>query len=248
MAPSLLDAKLLSFDVYATLINWEPGIVSACSPLLSRLDPKPSNTEFLQLFTKLENQQQVATPTMKYNELLSTVYLQICDIYKSRPESAEAEAEAVGNSIKDWEPFPDTVDALKRLKKFYKLVVLSNVDNESFFKQTLPMLGGDGVFDLILTAEDIGSYKPDLNNFHYMIKKAEELGVKKEEICITAMSLTHDHVPGKKLGLLGSFIDRKGAVMGIGSGPENAEFDWRFATLGEMADAAEKEAAEKGVA
>lgn len=66
----------------------------------------------------------------------------------------------------------DTVDALRRLGKFYKLVILSNTV-ESAIQGTIagPL---EGVrFDAVYTAEKIGSYKPDRGNFTYLLENVE---------------------------------------------------------------------------
>lgn len=237
--------KLLSFDVYGTLIDWESGLYAAAQPLLTHYSPTTntlSREEFINLYNTLEGAQQKETPEMKYSEVLSTVYQQIASTLSQPPPSQE-EADEFAASIKNWKAFPDTVDALKRLKKHFKLVVLSNVDRDSF-ATSLPELGGEGIFDAILTAQDIGSYKPDLNNFEYLLKEVKErFGVEKDEILHTAQSLHHDHIPAEIMKLRSAWISRKDATIGS----EDDEFvkvgawEWRFNTLGEMADAVEKE-------
>jgi 2-haloalkanoic acid dehalogenase type II len=193
----------------------------------------------------MEHLQEAQTPGLRYSELLSVLYRQFAVIYEL-PQPTQEAAIAFGNSVAHWPAFPDSAVALKELKKDYKLVVLSNVDRDSFSK-SLPKLGGEGTFDLILTAEDIGSYKPDLNNFEFMLKEVKEkFGVEKNQVCSTAQSLFHDHAPAKKLGLASAWIDREGAHMGIGPADdrtkvEGASYEWRFPTLGEMAEAVKKE-------
>lgn len=237
--------KLLSFDVYGTLIDWESGLYAAAQPLLTHYSPTTntlSREEFINLYNTLEGAQQNETPEMKYSEVLSTVYQQIASTL-SQPPPPQEEADEFAASIKNWKAFPDTVDALKRLKKHFKLVVLSNVDRDSF-ATSLPELGGEGIFDAILTAQDIGSYKPDLNNFEYLLKEVKErFGVEKDEILHTAQSLHHDHIPAEIMKMRSAWISRKDATIGS----EDDEFvkvgawEWRFNTLGEMADAVEKE-------
>ncbi|KAF2248290.1 HAD-like protein [Trematosphaeria pertusa] len=150
------------------------------------------------------------------------------------------ESKAFGDSVGKWPVFPDTVEALKRLSKVYKLVVLSNVDNTSFSASNAGPLQGFQ-FDAALTAQDIGSYKPDLKNFEYMLKEVKErFGVEKEQVLQTAQSQFHDHHPSKEIGLKSCWIYRPGAIMG---NREDPVWDWKFDTLGEMADAVEKELA-----
>jgi len=229
----------LSFDVYGTLIDWETGILTALEPLLAQCSPTstPTSKELLAIFHELESKQQTQTPDLPYSALLASVYPQLAEKLGLRKSTHEEEI-AFGNSVGKWPAFPDTVNALRRLKKHYKLVVLSNVDRESFSASNAGPL--DGVsFDGILTAQDIGSYKPDLHNFEYMldfIKK--EWGFGKADVLPTAQSQFHDHHPARKMGLKSVWIVRPGSTMG-NQGEEI--FDWRFDTLGEMADAVESQ-------
>ena len=120
--------------------------------------------------------------------------------------STHTSFQAFGSQIGTWTAFPDTVAALQILKKYYKLVILSNIDNESIARTVSgPLAGAD--FEAVYTAQNIGSYKPDLKNFEYLLKGAEkELGVKKEEVLHTAQSLTHDCVPAK-VCVIGFLVD-----------------------------------------
>ena len=101
---------------------------------------------------------------------------------------------------------------MKRLSKYYKLVPLSNVDKASFAKTCKGPLNGVP-FWRVYVAEEIGSYKPDLRNFEYLVEHAKsdsqsegEEGVEKEEICMVAQSLFHDHRPAKKMGLSSAWV------------------------------------------
>ena len=144
---------------------------------------------------------------------------------------------AYGNSIKDWPAFPDSAEALAYLKKHYKLVILSNVDNESFAASNKKL----GVtFDAVYTAEDIGSYKPASRNFDYMLDKLKTLGLEKGDILHTAESLFHDHRPANDQGLANCWIFRRfdkegfGATMNPGVMPT---YDFRFTSMAELAAA-----------
>ncbi|CBX97191.1 similar to Haloacid dehalogenase [Plenodomus lingam JN3] len=240
----LTDFKLLSFDVYGTLIDWERGALTALEPMLNKsgkagtLDRK----YILQFLHRIESAEQNEHPTMKYADLLKLVHPKLCKEL-GLVEPSKDETEAFGESVGDWPAFPDTVEALKRLSKVYKLVVLSNVDNESFKKGNANGLQGFK-FDAVYTAQDIGSYKPDLKNFKYMLEHVKEaFGVEKHEVLQTAQSQYHDHHPAKEMGIKSSWIYRPGAIMGNRDDPV---CNWKFDTLAEMADAVEKELSEKG--
>ena len=248
--------KLLSFDIYGTLIDWETGIYSALLPLLSRLptsSPHHPSTNtasqsrhfLLTEYTKLEQAIQKAEPKLAYPLVLAKIYIQLAASF-SIPITGE-EASTFGSTIGTWPAFPDTVAAMQKLSKYYKLVVLSNVDRVSFSSTLSGPLSGVK-FDAIYTAEDIGSYKPDLRNFAYLVEHAEkEFGVKKEQAWQVAQSLLHDHVPAKKFGLRPSVWIRRtpgGEEALMGSQLEDVRGDvdlaGTFGSLGEFAEAVEK--------
>ena len=82
-------------------------------------------------------------------------------------------------------------------------MALCNVDASTLAASLAgPLQTSKKIFDAVYTADEIGSYKPDLANFEYLIEHVEkDFGVKKEEILHVAQSLTHDHVPAKAVGL-----------------------------------------------
>jgi len=212
-------------------------------PLLSRLPtPNPyvgDKFHTLSTFQAFEWDIQRTQPTLRYNELLPLAYKAFAASL-SLPEPSEQEARDFGSQIGSWPAFPDTVPALKALKKHYKLVMLSNIDNDSIARTIAGPLAGVE-FDAVFTAQDIGSYKPDLKNFKYLIEGVKKLGVKKEEILHTAQSLTHDCVPAKTMGLSSTWIDRENQEGKRQELADKLNFTWRFKSMGEMAEAVDQE-------
>lgn len=229
----LSDFRVLTFDCYGTLIDWETGIVTALKPLTSRLPRALSQDEILAAHARHEAAQQAFTPTKPYRDVLAVVYKRLAEDWSS-PVTWE-ECIAYGNSIGDWPAFPDTPEALAYLKRFYQLVILSNVDNASFALSNR-RLGVE--FDGIYSAEDIGSYKPSPRNFEYMLAKLEGRGVAKSQILHTAESLFHDHATANTFGLASCWIHRRhdregfGATMDPGAMPQ---VDFRFTSMAEFA-------------
>jgi 2-haloalkanoic acid dehalogenase type II len=229
----LSDFSVLTFDCYGTLIDWETGIVTALKPLTARLKRELTRDEILEAHARHESSQQVFTPTRLYRDVLATVYKRLAEEWDV--PAAWDECLAYGNSVGDWPAFPDSAEALAYLKRFYKLVILSNVDNASFAGSNRRL----GVtFDAVYTAEDVGSYKPAVRNFEYMLAKLEGRGVKKSAILHTAESLFHDHATANAVGLASCWIHRRhdregfGATMDPGAMPR---IDFRFTSLGEFA-------------
>jgi 2-haloalkanoic acid dehalogenase type II len=236
---SLTDFKVLSFDCYGTLINWTAGILTALQPLLVQLPadhPFAQNPEMMnERLEELERELMRSQPHLPYNSVLSTCHKTIAD--ENGLSATDDDHALFGNSVGTWEAWPDTVAGLKILKKYYRLVILSNVDNENIRKTVAGPLAGVG-FDAVYTAENIGSYKPSQKNFEYLFDHVNsELGIKKDELLHTAKSLTADHVPAKQLGLTSVWIDRGGS---LGSFKDKVDFSWRFGTIGAMAAEVEK--------
>ena len=234
----LSDYSMLSFDVYGTLIDWETGLLEAFKPLLAK-DPSRDFTsqQVLDMYLEQEVAQRKRAPTMLYSQMLATIYVLVASKL-GLPEPSVEESVKFGESIGSWPAFPDTVEALQRLSKTYKLVVLSNVDRKSFEATNSGPLRGVH-FDGVLTAQDIGSYKPDPRNFEHMLEFAKsEFGIEKAKVLQTANSQLHDHHPASKIGIKSVWIARSGSMMG-----QNVKeiWDWKFDTMGEMADAVEKE-------
>jgi len=235
----LTDFNTLTFDCYGTLIDWESGMVAALAPLVAKVGRPLSRNEVLEAHARHESNQQRHTPTKRYSELLAIVYKRLAEEW-GVPASWE-ECRTYGRSVGDWPAFPDTAAALQVLKQRYKLVILSNVDNESFALSNRKL----GItFDAIYTAEDIGSYKPAAANFDYMLEALSAHGVGKGDILHTAESMFHDHRPANAAGLASCWIYRRhadegfGATMNPGAMPH---YDFRFNSLGEMAEAVRKE-------
>ncbi|MGI4950369.1 MAG: haloacid dehalogenase type II [Janthinobacterium lividum] len=243
------DHTTLTFDCYGTLIDWEQGILAALQPLLQRVDPRPSRQDVLALFARHESAQQARTPGMRYPDVLAAVHRELARHYGVSLPEPEAEHRRFGASVPDWPAFPDSAEALRYLKRHYRLVILSNVDRASFAASNRRL---DVTFDAIYTAEDIGSYKPDPRNFHHMLDRLAAEGTPADAILHTAQSLFHDHAPAKTLGLATAWIDRQGlareGLAGEGlAGPEGnwgatmpqpgAGYDVRFTSMAEMAAA-----------
>jgi len=236
------DFDALTFDVYGTLIDWESGMVAGLRPLTNRRGALSRN-DILQAHAFHESAAQAQTPHIRYDRLLAVVYKRLAEEW--RVPATWDEAFTYGASVRDWPAFEDTVAALRYLKQHYKLVVLSNVDNDSFAHSNAKL----GVtFDAVYTAEDIGSYKPAPRNFEYMIANMARLGVAKDRILHTAESLFHDHVQAKAHGLANCWIYRRhdqdgfGATMDPGDRPT---CDFVFTSMAEMVRAHQHESANR---
>ncbi len=230
----LRDFSVLTFDCYGTLIDWETGIFAALQPLLARGNPGLGRDEVLAAFARHESAQEAETPDMIYSGLLSAVHRRLAVEWDVAPDGA-ADAR-FGAAVPHWPAFPDSAEALAYLKQHYRLVILSNVDRVSFAGSNRRL----GVaFDAVFTAQDIGSYKPDLRNFHFLLERLAEMGIAKDQILHTAQSLYHDHAPAQQIGLARAWIDRRSDT-GWGATkapPAGVTWDFRFPSLAALAAA-----------
>lgn len=231
----LTGFKALTFDCYGTLIDWESGMIEGLNPLTSQLDQRLERNEILEAHARHESSQQAWTPGKRYLELLPIVYKRLAEEWglAVTPEQCAA----YGQSVKDWPAFPDSSGALQYLKKHYKLVILSNVDNLSFAGSNERL---QVQFDAIYTAEDVGSYKPSDRNFEYMLDKLKSQGIEKSDILHTAESMFHDHVPAKRHGLATCWIYRRHAQKGFGATMHPGDLpkvDFQFKSMADLARA-----------
>jgi 2-haloacid dehalogenase len=229
----LTGFKVLTFDCYGTLIDWESGIVNALGPLAKRAKAPEGRDQLLQAFAQHESAQQVLTPAMPYSQLLSVVYKRLAKEWGIAVTNEDANI--FGASIPDWPEFPDSVNALQYLKKHYRLVILSNVDRISF-RSSNARLKVD--FDAIFTAQDVESYKPNQRNFEYMLKRLQDdFRVERSDILHTAQSLFHDHAPANHFGLASAWIDRRHADQGWGATmppPGTPKYNFRFNSMADL--------------
>jgi len=236
---TLTDFKVLTFDCYGTLIDWESGMVEALKPLTSKVARKLARNEILEAHAFHESSQQLQTPAKAYRDLLPIVYKRLAEQW-GVPSTHEACA-AYGRSVGNWPAFEDSPGALQYLKKFYKLVILSNVDNDSFegSRKRLQV-----EFDAVITAEDAGSYKPSMRNFEYMMERLNAglngTIVRRADILHTAESLFHDHKPANEFGLTSCWIYRRHQDHGFGATMppgETPRIDFKFTSMAALAKA-----------
>jgi 2-haloalkanoic acid dehalogenase type II len=213
----LSDFSTLTFDCYGTLIDWESGILAALGPWRRRAGIKADDETLLAAFGEVESATEAAQPKLIYSDLLAEVQKTLGQRFGA--PATDDEAKAFGASVKDWPAFPDSAEALAYLKRHYKLVILSNVDRTSF-AHSAKKLGVD--FDLVVTAQDVGSYKPNLAHFEVGLEKLAAMGVPKAKVLHVAQSLFHDHVPAKQVGLPSAWINRRAGRGGAGATPAAA--------------------------
>lgn len=234
----LTDFDALSFDCYGTLIDWESGLRQALEPLRALGDASLTIETVLETYATAEPETERDHPSMRYPDVVArSATATAAALGIEVPDDLAA---AIGASVPEWPAFADSAEALARLQQRYKLIILSNVDRTSFAASNAKLRV---TFDAILTAEDIGSYKPDARNFAALLNHTGDMGIRPERLLQVAQSLFHDHVPAKAAGLTTVWIDRRHDQEGFGATPPatGVQPDWTFPSMAAFAAAVEQE-------
>lgn len=191
--------KVLTFDCYGTLINWEAGILNSLRPVLAAHAIELSDAEILKIYSELEPEAQ-ESPFRRYRDVLEAVVAGFGERLGFAPSTEERSC--LHASLPEWPPFADTIEALAALSSRYRLAVISNVDDD-LFASTSQRLGVR--FDWVITAQQVGAYKPSPVIFETALQR---IGVPRERILHVAESLFHDIAPARALGLATVWVNR----------------------------------------
>ena len=210
----LADFEAMSFDCYGTLIDWEAGLSVVLVPWAREHGLDLTEEQLLTEYSTVEATVEAQRPTDLYPDVLARSMRLLGG--KLGAGVTGEEAARLAGSVPDWPAFPDSRDALLALGRRFKLIILSNVDRTSFAGSNTRL----GVtFTSILTAQDIGSYKPSQRNFDALTAEAARLGIGPGKLVHVAQSLYHDHVPARRLGLSTAWINRRHDRTGSGATP-----------------------------
>lgn len=231
----LTEFQAMSFDCYGTLIDWEAGLARVLTPWARSAGLDLDDEALLAAYSRHEAQAEAAYPEEPYPEILARSMRALGSELGS-PVSPEDE-QRLARSVPDWPAFADSAAALAALSQRFKLIILSNVDRASFAASNRRL----GVqFSAVITAQDVGSYKPSPRNFESLLAEATRLGVEDGTLLHVAQSLFHDHVPARQAGLPTAWINRRKGRPGWGATPApDAPVvpDWEFSSMAALADA-----------
>jgi 2-haloacid dehalogenase len=200
--------KVLTFDCYGTMIDWESGIFSALRPILDAHSKMLSDSALLALYAELELTAEQGE-YLRYRDVLQSVVRGFGERLGFSP--TDAEVRSLPESIATWQPFPDTVEALRKLTKRYQLAVMSNIDDD-LFAATASKL--EVPFSNVITAQQAGCYKPCMNIFRLAEKR---IGVSHDQWLHVGQSIYHDVIPAQSLGLTTVWVNRRSPRPGAGA-------------------------------
>ena len=205
--------EVLTFDCYGTLIDWETGIARGLRRALEARGVAAADDELLERYAAAEAAAE-SGPYIGYREVLARAFREVCARYAVSPTDQETADFAA--SVGDWPAFPDSAPALASLARRFRLGVITNCDDDLFAMSNRRL----GVtFDWVITAQQVGSYKPDPRGFEVAF---ERMGLPRDRILHIAQSLFHDHATARALGLATVWVNRRGDRPGSGATPAAA--------------------------
>jgi 2-haloacid dehalogenase len=224
---SFESIRLITFDCYGTLIDWENGMLAALRPLLLKDGRRVSDIQILELYGENEAELE-AGPYLPYRQVLAQAAHEIG--HRLGTEISTEEANAFAESLTRWKPFIDTVPALQALARRFRLGIISNVDDDLFAETRKKLAGVE--FDFVVTAQQMRSYKPSYANFEEAIRRS---GLSKDQILHAGQSLYHDIAPANALGIQNVWVNRPSIRPGSGAArPGAATPDYEVRTLAEL--------------
>ncbi len=200
--------EVLTFDCYGTLIDWEAGILSTLHRILRAHGKQIDDSKLLELYGDFEQRSEQG-PFQPYREVLISVVRQFGREKGFAPTTDEEHS--LPDSVPKWRPWPDTVAALHKLKRSFRLAVLSNIDDD-LFAATRPQLEVD--FDDVVTAQQAQAYKPSPKLFELALRR---LKVSPDRVLHVGQSIYHDVLPAQALGLATAWVNRPSARPGVGA-------------------------------
>ena len=232
---ALTDRRVMTFDVVGTLIDFETGILDYVQGKAKAAGVKLTDRAILEAYAVAEDRQHHETPRLPFPSMMAPMYRDMAKVLGL--SGSETDAQGFRLSIPHWPAFPDSIAALKRLRKRFHLVAMTNSDNWalSHFARTL-----DQPFDDLVTAEMVGWNKPDPQVFAFTRGRLSKEGFEFNDIIHVAQSQYHDIAISKRLGYPTVWIERRKGKQGAGATPnvQNAVVpDYHFSSLAELADA-----------
>jgi 2-haloacid dehalogenase len=233
MPLNLSDFDAVTFDVYGTLIDWEPAITDFLRRWADRNDVSSRPQDLLMAFDRARAEIQKERPAHSYPDVLRRCFERMSAEFGVAADPGEREAFAA--TPHQWPAYSDSHAGLTALQAHARVGALSNIDNASLESSRSKL---DFRFDLIVTAERVGAYKPDLPHFQTGIADLAALGIPRDRILHVGQSLRADITPANRLGLKCAWINRPGRLLGLsGEGAAEARPDLTASSLQELVTA-----------
>ncbi|SAK82435.1 haloacid dehalogenase [Caballeronia hypogeia] len=228
------DFKVLTFDVVGTIIDFETGVLNSVRRLGGDAAARLSDKQIFDAFLRGR------VPNVgRATEVMAGVYKHLAKELELPAD--DRTATQFQHDVLSWPAFADSISALKRLRKHFRLVAMTNTDRVAFSAYEYAL---KKPFDDSVTCDDAGTAKPDPRFFFFNLGRQSALGYKQSDILHVAQSQYHDIGIGKELGYTVCWIERRQGLEGFGATPVPERVttpDFHFASLAQLADAVEAE-------
>ncbi|MBB4008711.1 HAD-IA family hydrolase [Allorhizobium taibaishanense] len=233
MAKAFADFKYLTFDVVGTLIDFEGGLVDCLTAIGADAGVTVDGEAALSLYRTA----RYDAAALRFPDDLARVYMKIAPQLGLSADAALGER--LRQSVSSWKPFADSVEALARLKRRYRLIAMTNAQRWAFAHFDAAL---EKPFHAAFTTDDTGTEKPDPEFFAKVFAFVEQEGNSASDILHVAQSQYHDIGISRQLGMTNCWIERRHAQKGYGGTIEPATFvkpDFHFTSMAALADAVE---------
>lgn len=229
----LSDFDAVTFDVYGTLIDWEPSIVAFLQAWADEKRIVATGDELIMSFDRARAEIQKERPAHLYPEVLRRCFDRISGDYGVAVDPVRREAFSM--TPHGWPAYADTEVGLKALQARARIGALSNIDNASLASSCAKM---NIRFDIVVTAERVGAYKPGDEHFATALADLDAIGIPRQRILHVGQSLRADITPANRLGLKSAWINRPQRLLGLsGEGAAEARPDLTVSSLAELLEA-----------
>jgi 2-haloacid dehalogenase len=215
-----MDADTLAcctFDCYGTLIDWEGGLGNFLYDFALRQRDERMNGRQLRERWETIQFDVIQGDYRPYREVLAES-LRLLATERGWSYDDE-DGKALARSMRSWQPFPDTAPALRSAREAgLRLIIVSNTDRD-IIEHSLRQM--EAPVDALVTADDVGSYKPARPHFERALEVA---GVPAEQILHVAFGFKYDIGPAQELGFRSAWVNRRGDPR---PGPAVPDLEWR---------------------
>ncbi len=193
---------MATFDCYGTLIDWEGGAAAFLYELARRHEREPPPARELRARWEELQFERLRGEYRGYRDILADSLAEWAGERGYRWNARDGEA--LARAMESWQPFPDTVPALRAAKeRGLRLWIVSNTDR-AIMEHSLGHLEVD--FDGVTVAEDCRAYKPSTEPFEHAL---ERIQARPDEVLHVAFGFKYDIGPAQELGLRTCWVNRK---------------------------------------
>lgn len=187
-----------TFDCFGTLVDWRHGIANG----IELLFPGRGWT-LLEVYNGHEPAVQAEFPGMRYRDVMAEALRRTAR--DADLDLREVDAGVLGDTIPYWPVFPEVAASLTELREAgWRIALLTNCDQD-IIGESQRRLGAP--VDAVVTAEMVGSYKPNHNHFR---RFEDSFGASRDRWVHVAQSWFHDMEPARDLDLPRVWVNRLG--------------------------------------